>query len=147
MLENVTINHIRQLFDGFEMSYEVENDNQILYKLEASNKFPHEIQVRFMVENDWMKIYAIPDDFQIAIEDSADYMLAVNHYNTWKAGAKGSLMIIKEINMITLKLENVFRLIGPISVDYFAKGCIIYSLQEIREFFDTIEDCKQEALK
>lgn len=147
MLESITIDHVRQVFDGFEKSYEVENDNQILFTLEASDEFPHDIQVRFVVENDWMKVYALPDDFKIAIGDSADYLLAVNHYNTWNAGAKGCLMIIKEINMITLKLENVILFTGPVSVEYFVNGCILYSLQEIRCFFDTIEDSKKKALE
>lgn len=146
MLNKITINHVRQFFDGYEEKYEISEDNQLLFNLKSSEEFPYEIQVRFMVEDNWMKVYAIPSDFQISIGDCADYLLAVNHYNAWKVRAKASLMIMKEINLITLKLENIFFFEGPISVEYFVNGCILYSLRTIREFFDTIEECKVEVL-
>lgn len=147
MVENVTIENICQLFDGFKVDYKNEDDNQILFTLNANKNFPHDLQVRIVIDNQWMKVYAIPDDFNISIGDSADYLLAVNHYNTWKCGGKASLMIIKEINMITLKMETIFYLSGPVSVDYIVEGCIKYSIGEIREFFNTIDDCKAEVLK
>lgn len=85
MLNKITINHVRQFFDGYEEKYEISEDNQLLFNLKSSEEFPYEIQVRFMVEDNWMKVYAIPSDFQISIGDCADYLLAVNHYNAWKA--------------------------------------------------------------
>ena len=45
MLNKITINHVRQFFDGYEEKYEISEDNQLLFNLKSSEEFPYEIQV------------------------------------------------------------------------------------------------------
>lgn len=147
MLDKVTVKTISQLLDGFDINHEIEDDSQIKFSLDATEEFPYELTIRIMVDEEWVKIYAVPDDFTISINDSTDYLLAVNHYNSWKVRIKGALIIIKEIKMITLKAENVYNFTGPISVEHLWQDCILFSLAGIRDFYNSIEKCKKEVLE
>lgn len=82
MLDKVTVKTISQLLDGFDINHEIEDDSQIKFSLDATEEFPYELTIRIMVDKEWVKIYAVPDDFTISINDSTDYLLAVKGCNS-----------------------------------------------------------------
>ena len=147
MLDKVTAKTVCELLRGFEEEYKIEEDSQIFFTLDASEEFPHKLNVRIMITEEYMKIYAFPDDFNISVGDSADYMLAINDYNSWDVYIKGALVIFKEINVITIKVESIFKFSAPISVDYLWKDCILFSLMGIRDFYDSLETHKKKVLE